>query len=138
MPKLVLVLCLLLLWLAGHATAWDDLQTVMRYQAQPPTAEQAAEVLAPSEFGVERQLKLIVYGALAVYQGFISSQNEPTCMFEPSCSAFTKEAFTRHGLLGIIMGSDRIQRCNGLGWGYYDPADLRRGLIYDPVERYRF
>ncbi|MCB5247824.1 MAG: membrane protein insertion efficiency factor YidD [Candidatus Cloacimonetes bacterium] len=135
--KGLLFLLLLAAFSACLATAREDYQAVMQgWSGTVSPARERRDVIG--EFGPVEQLKLVFYGALAVYQTFISSQNEPSCMFEPSCSEFTKEAFSKYGILGIIMGSDRIQRCNGMGHRYYDPADLRGGLISDPVEKYRF
>ena len=72
---------------------------------------------------------------LIFYQKFISSQDTEVCMFTPTCSEFSKQAFKKYGFFwGFLMTSDRLQRCNGLGRNYY-PIDIATGLAIDPVEK---
>lgn len=132
------IVLLLMLGSGGiAATPLDDYHFLMKRQGNSFPSIKKDSPSTP-EFETKDQVRLIFYGALAFYQTFISSQNEPSCMFSPSCSEFTKQAFTKYGILGIVMGADRVLRCNGIGYEYYDPADLREGLILDPVEKYRF
>lgn len=44
------------------------------------------------------------------------------CMYWPSCSHYAAHAIVKRGLvIGIIMGSWRILRCNPFSKGGYDP-----------------
>ncbi|HOY85293.1 MAG: membrane protein insertion efficiency factor YidD [Candidatus Cloacimonetes bacterium] len=138
MKKLIFWLLLLLAGVGLNATPAEDYaRTVSPPPATRPAPDPEASSAPARGFTNADQLKLLVNGALTLYQTFISSQNEPACMFEPSCSAFTREAFSRYGILGILMGADRVLRCNGLGYEYYDPADIKDGIIRDPVDKYR-
>jgi putative component of membrane protein insertase Oxa1/YidC/SpoIIIJ protein YidD len=69
---------------------------------------------------------------LRFYQVFLSSQDGPRCQFTPSCSEYARIVVRRHGLLaGLLMASDRYQRCNGLDRERY-PLDPRTGKRLDP------
>jgi len=50
---------------------------------------------------------------LSLYQAYISSQDHDKCPYHPSCSEYTFNAIKKEGILkGLIMGSDRLSRCN--------------------------
>jgi len=54
-----------------------------------------------------------------------------------SCSHFGMEAIQEYGILhGLLMASDRLQRCNGLSRKFY-PEDPKTTLAIDfPLEAY--
>lgn len=84
------------------------------------------------------ELKIAALGLIRFYQFFISSQhNEKTiCTFTPSCSKFGYKAIKKYGIMhGILMTSDRILRCHGLGSKFY-PIDIKTGKYIDPVYFY--
>lgn len=67
------------------------------------------------------------------YQTFISSQDRPACVFEPTCSRYTEMAIKKYGFIkGVIMGADRLQRCHSGAFGHY-PVDEKSGRNYDPL-----
>lgn len=48
------------------------------------------------------------------------------CRFEPSCSAYAREAFLRHGALrGAALALKRILRCHPWGGAGRDPVPGR-------------
>ena len=59
-----------------------------------------------------------------LYRRWISPMLGPRCRFEPSCSAYAREALLRHGALkGTLLAIWRVLRCNPLTpGGRYDPV----------------
>lgn len=83
------------------------------------------------------EAKLLVTGLIRLYQLFISSQDMPVCNFKQTCSRFGMESIQKYGIFfGILMTTDRLMRCNGIGNKYY-PMDIETGRVIDyPVETY--
>jgi hypothetical protein len=68
---------------------------------------------------------------IRIYQKTISFDHGPLrvlypngfCRYYPSCSEYTAQAITKHGVvLGTILGSWRILRCNPFAKGGHDPV----------------
>ena len=68
------------------------------------------------------------------YQRFISPlKSQPTCRFEPTCSAYALEALKKRGFfIGLALTVYRIFRCNPFCPGGYDPVPERglKPMIY--------
>lgn len=63
-------------------------------------------------------------------------QGPGMCNFEPTCSQFTKAAIRGAGLFpGVLVGGDRLMRCNPFAWSYYDVhySGTFADRILDPV-----
>ena len=60
------------------------------------------------------------------------------CQYEPSCSNFMNKAILKHGYpWGIVVGADRIVRCNPLTHHYYNRVNSRMtddGRIVDELQ----
>jgi len=70
--------------------------------------------------GIPRYLALALIRA---YQLAISPLLPPTCRFTPSCSQYTSDAISRHGLsVGAWLGVKRLVRCHPWHPGGYDPV----------------
>lgn len=91
-----------------------------RYMQQSPKPKNELEFLMASGFNI--------------YKTFISSQDNPSCVFYPSCSEYTVQSLQRYGLfLGTLMSFDRLSRCHRLikpDQYYFNPSKQR---FYDPV-----
>ncbi len=82
------------------------------------------------------EIKTLLLGAIRFYQRFISTQDGPSCTFVPSCSRFGAESIRRLGVVrGILLTSDRLQRCNSVSASRYQ-LDSRSGYLIDPVRIY--
>jgi len=93
-----------------------------------------------SEFNFKKSsdLELLSVGVIKVYQLAVSSQDERTCIFVPSCSRFGVESIHKYGIIkGILLTSDRLQRCNSLSRSKYH-IDETTGKAIDPVNYYSF
>ncbi|MGB2827627.1 MAG: membrane protein insertion efficiency factor YidD [Dehalococcoidales bacterium] len=68
-------------------------------------------------------MKKLALGLIRLYQITISQVTLHSCRFAPTCSQYTSEAITRHGLMkGIWLGVRRLGRCHPLQEGGYDPV----------------
>ena len=66
------------------------------------------------------EYKIVTILLTQLYKKIISSQNISACIFSQSCSNYSQEAIRRHGIiLGLLMTSDRLQRCHSRGLIYY-------------------
>ncbi len=59
---------------------------------------------------------------ISTYKTVISPlQGQGMCNFWPTCSQFTRQAIQHQGfLVGTVMGAERLMRCHGFAWSYYD------------------
>ncbi|MCK4510642.1 membrane protein insertion efficiency factor YidD [bacterium] len=128
---LLALACALWLLLIATATAQDSDSPC----ALPTTsAIGAPDSLSSANAGrTTSELKLTAYAALHLYRALLSSQDGSTCNFSLSCSRYAERAIEDHGFEGVFLASDRLQRCNGLGVGFY-PHDPETGKCIDPLE----
>lgn len=60
---------------------------------------------------------------IRLYKSLLSPFLPPACRFEPSCSVYTFQAISSHGLIrGALLGAYRIGRCQPLCAAGYDPV----------------
>ncbi len=65
-------------------------------------------------------IKMLLMRLIMFYQKHLSRH---TCLYSPTCSEYMLRALNNHGvIIGLIMGSWRILRCNPLSKGGYDPV----------------
>jgi putative membrane protein insertion efficiency factor len=58
-----------------------------------------------------------------LYQKLISPLFPSSCRFYPTCSEYTAQSFTKHGVFkGGLKSIWRILRCNPFNKGGYDPV----------------
>lgn len=70
---------------------------------------------------------------LDLYRARVSPLLPPLCRFEPSCSAYAREALLRHGAAkGTLLAIWRVLRCNPLGKGGFDPVPAGRRRACPP------
>jgi putative membrane protein insertion efficiency factor len=65
----------------------------------------------------------VVMAVITGYQRWISPLYPPCCGFVPTCSAYTREALERHGLLrGLGLAIRRVLKCHPFHAGGVDPV----------------
>ena len=84
----------------------------------------------------------VLVAPIALFQQVSYATPLMDCPFEPSCSQYMAEAVIRHGgLPGVIIGADRLVRCNP--WAFqYNLRDHPEGFhadgrLLDPVPQER-
>jgi len=82
----------------------------------------------------------ILFGIpMFLYQKLISPQFSASCLYNPSCSSFSKKLISRYGIFkGVFLSADRLTRCNRLGahdfeFFQIDPHDHK---VHESVEIY--
>ncbi len=69
------------------------------------------------------------------YKTFISSQDNPSCVFTPSCSEYAMQSIQKLGFIkGWFNTFDRLSRCHGLVNHHHYPFDIEHNRYYDPVQ----
>jgi putative component of membrane protein insertase Oxa1/YidC/SpoIIIJ protein YidD len=74
------------------------------------------------------------------YKSLVSPlQGSNVCNFWPTCSQFTRAAIRSRGLLpGMVIGADRLMRCNPFAWAYLDTYyhGISHDRLNDPVDNH--
>ncbi len=66
-------------------------------------------------------LKKIFIKAIRFYQLAVSPHLTKSCRFYPSCSEYSIQAIEKRGVvMGIVLGTWRVLRCNPLSHGGID------------------
>lgn len=68
-------------------------------------------------------MRYIVLILIRIYQLILSPFIGHHCRFYPTCSTYTYEAISKHGLIrGLLLGSKRLLRCQPFHPGGIDPV----------------
>jgi putative component of membrane protein insertase Oxa1/YidC/SpoIIIJ protein YidD len=118
-------------WGASATTLSDDFSLLV-----PPAvrSEGSPDRVVPDTRETS-EWKLVALGSIRLYQVLLSSQSGRVCNFTPSCSRFAQDAIGRFGLRGVLLASDRLQRCHPFAIDLY-PEDPATGKRVDPVDAY--
>lgn len=119
----------------SSTTSCDDSQTDLDFimMSNPITFN-----TKPSEINLEQtsEVSLLFSSLIRGYQLLVSSQDGRSCVFVPSCSHFSMQAFQKCKIpKAILLTSDRLQRCNSLSRGWYQ-IDGTTGKAIDLLDYY--
>jgi putative membrane protein insertion efficiency factor len=129
LPK---VLWLLILVSSSLAYAQDisNLKFIIETNSDNPPMQNRSPLFAQET----DEIHMLTMGLIRMYQVFVSSQDKSVCNFTPSCSQFGLACVNKYGIIiGGLMTSDRLQRCNFLAASYYSSHPIT-GKFDDPIE----
>lgn len=70
-------------------------------------------------------ISLSLSGMMFLYQKFISQQLGSDCIYEISCSSYSKELIKDYGMIkGVFYTADRLLRCNRIAVGDIHPLKI--------------
>lgn len=94
----------------------------------------------PGSFKTLNPVSLAYGGLLFVYQNGISQHFSADCLYNPSCSEFSKQAVKNYGLIkGGLLSFDRLNRCNRITGADLRPSqfDTKSHRCNDPISKYK-
>ena len=69
-------------------------------------------------------IKYLLLKLISFYKSFLSPYFGGNCKYEPSCSNYSHEAISKHGVLkGSFLTILRLVKCNPFSRGGYDPIN---------------
>ncbi len=111
-------------------------------KSTPPPGKDVSFLHSSSERLLVRYNPInLTFGAMMfVYQRFMSPQLPSTCLYHPSCSAFSKSLIKEYGLVvGVVSTADRLFRCNRVAVFDIHPMhfDEQSGKVIEEPSIYR-
>lgn len=93
-----------------------------------------------SAFARYNPITLALTGSMFLYQNVLSAQMGRQCLYNPSCSNFSKQAIAEFGLVkGVFLTADRLLRCNRISALDLNLLNLnpKTGRFNDLARQYR-
>jgi len=95
----------------------------LKAESQKPKAGIPRVQRSAFRFQLVQLPALLVRAGLWVYQAAVSPFLGPCCRFVPSCSAYSRQALQRYGVIrGGWMSLKRLLRCHPFHPGGWDPV----------------
>ena len=138
-----ILLCGMLLWgcAMGQLRAQvSDLELLAESGSAPTVSFGKVEKPKQSPFLRYNPVYWLLNGALTGYQKVISPQISADCLYELSCSRFSRVAIQEFGIFkGIALTADRISRCNRVAATSIEllRINMQTGKVVDTPAMYR-
>ncbi len=69
-------------------------------------------------------IKYLLLKLISFYKSFLSPYFGGNCKYEPSCSNYSHQAISKHGVFkGSFLTILRLAKCNPFSRGGYDPIN---------------
>lgn len=151
LPSMAAALCFLSILLCSPAIEAQNRQTDIAllqtvtpgqpYRPQlPGNNKKAMKTRKRSAFARYNPFTLALTGSMYLYQNVLSAQMGRQCLYDLSCSNFSKQAITEFGLVkGVFLTADRLLRCNRISALDLNPINLnpKTGRFTDLPRQYR-
>lgn len=121
----------------------NDLKLIQHAKLKPTPERKTRTYIykdAPKSFKTLNPVSLMYGGLLYVYQNSISQHFSADCLYNPSCSNFSKQAVSQFGIIkGGLLSVDRLTRCTRISAtdipaSAFNPKTHRAN---DPISKYR-
>ena len=124
-------LCIAMVWwsLGMGLCAWGSEAQMKGPHARP-------QFPAPPHQDEASSVKIVFLQSIRFYQKWISPIGGDRCGFRPTCSRYGYAAIEEEGpVVGLMMTSDRLTRCNIWKKPGPDYILLPNGKLFDPVAK---
>ena len=114
----------------------DDMRRIENRENTPTTTVRSMESI--KWFQAINPLFWVYKGGIAFYQKNISVQIAANCVFETTCSRYSKQLTQEFGVLGgMILSIERLSRCNRVSLVETSPLQkTEKGKIVEHIEDY--
>ncbi|MBN2636965.1 MAG: membrane protein insertion efficiency factor YidD [Prolixibacteraceae bacterium] len=142
----LLFLVFLLIAVAGRAQEIDmksDLILIDSVEKQQIPISTKREYIFKDQkiaFKNSNPASLVFGGLLYGYQNYFSQHLSANCLFNPSCSDFSKQAVKEFGLVkGTLLSFDRLSRCNRIAATDLNPTEIDEHThrFHDPINCFK-
>jgi len=139
--SLLLIFCLFLFNCLSGQSVNSDLQLIQRtITAAEASGESHHHSVAFPFPGTINPIKLALGSTMWLYQNLISPQLSASCLFEPSCSAYSVNLMKDYGIIrGMVFTADRLTRCNRMSARdlFYTRINPLTGHVRESTDFYR-
>jgi putative component of membrane protein insertase Oxa1/YidC/SpoIIIJ protein YidD len=122
----------------GHAQHTTDFELIQNHQQTEVVTTLAAQPV--KWLNKVNPLYWIYRGAIGFYQKNISVQIAANCVFETTCSHYSKKLVDEFGIVGgAILSIERLSRCNRIS--LVETSKLHfseNGKLKEDIEQYHF
>lgn len=117
-----------------------DLHLQLQDKMDTPTNVSVMQVKRKNVLAKYNPLTLSFSGLMYVYQKHVSPQLPSACLYEHSCSSFSRHLILEYGLTkGIFTTADRLMRCNRIAASDIHPLFIgeQSGRVMETVGTYK-
>jgi putative membrane protein insertion efficiency factor len=128
-------ICIIILFLLLNSfSSFAQVSSLLETHEKQFVAKEYKKSSFRSNTDFTNEVHQIVSASFLLYKRFISSQDQNTCVFHPSCSVYAIQSINKNGFVkGSLSAFDRLTRCHGLITDEYK-LDEETQKYCDPVQ----